>query len=92
MLALQARAFNTYFYLQDGNPTHPARFIANKVTGILFENKVDHATYFGSAPHLIHGIHMLPLSPASALLRARPFVYQEWYKSRCLFRAGCANR
>jgi len=84
MLAVQARAFNTYFYLLDTNTIHPARFTPNKVTGILFENKVDHATYFGTAPELIHGIHMLPLSPASALLRARPFVLQEWYLQRCL--------
>jgi endo-1,3(4)-beta-glucanase len=81
MLAIQARSFNNYFYLQDNNTNHPQRFIGNKVTGILFENKVDYATYFGVAPELIHGIHMLPLSPASVLLRARPFVQQEWYPS-----------
>ena len=44
MLAVQARAFNNYFYLQDNNTNHPARFVPNKVTGILFENKVDHAS------------------------------------------------
>ncbi|KAF2800174.1 glycoside hydrolase family 81 protein [Melanomma pulvis-pyrius CBS 109.77] len=78
MLALQARSFNSYFYLQDNNANQPARFIGNKVSGILFENKVDHATYFGLAPELIHGIHMLPLSPPSQLLRNRTFVREEW--------------
>ncbi|KAF2706273.1 glycoside hydrolase family 81 protein [Pleomassaria siparia CBS 279.74] len=78
MLAIQARSFNNYFYLQENNTNHPARFIPNKVTGILYENKVDHATYFGLAPELIHGIHMLPLSPPSQLLRTRPFVKEEW--------------
>lgn len=78
MLALQSRSFNSYFYLASTNPNHPARFLANKVTGILFENKVDYATYFGTAPELIHGIHMLPLSPASPYLRNRTFVKEEW--------------
>ncbi|KAF2021039.1 glycoside hydrolase family 81 protein [Aaosphaeria arxii CBS 175.79] len=125
MLAIQARTFNTYFYLLPSTSTsttntttntttvpstpsthpspssyfnttsntsnsnantntplsstiHPARFTPNTVTGILFENKVDHATYFGLDPHLIHGIHMLPLSPASVYLRPRPFVRHEW--------------
>lgn len=44
MLAIEARSFNNYFYLQSNNANHPARFIGNKVTGILFENKVDYAS------------------------------------------------
>jgi endo-1,3(4)-beta-glucanase len=36
--------------------------------------------YFGSSPPLIHGIHMLPISPATAYLRPRSFVKEEWEK------------
>ena len=46
MLAIQARSFQNYFLLEASNVNQPAQFIANKVTGILFENKIDHATYF----------------------------------------------
>ncbi|KAH6632996.1 endo-1,3(4)-beta-glucanase 1 precursor [Boeremia exigua] len=77
MLALQARSFNTYFYLTSAS-VQPPRFLPNKISGILFENKIDYATYFGDSPALIHGIHMVPLSPASALLRPRSFVKEEW--------------
>jgi endo-1,3(4)-beta-glucanase len=48
MLAIQARSFSNYFYLQSNNVNHPARFIGNKVTGILFENKVDYASKYSS--------------------------------------------
>ncbi|KAJ4318985.1 endo-1,3-beta glucanase [Neodidymelliopsis sp. IMI 364377] len=58
MLAIQARTFNNYFYLSSTNTVQPPRFALNKMTGILFENKVDYATYFGNLPALIHGIHM----------------------------------
>ena len=44
----------------------------------LFENKVDHTTYFGTNLEYIQGIHMLPLIPASALTRTSTFVQQEW--------------
>jgi endo-1,3(4)-beta-glucanase len=44
----------------------------------LFENKVDHTTYFGNKPAYIHGIHMLPISPISAYMRSPTFVSQEW--------------
>ncbi|KAH9864463.1 hypothetical protein J1614_010397 [Plenodomus biglobosus] len=40
----RARSFNSYFYIQSNNTNHPARFIQNMITGILFENKVDYAS------------------------------------------------
>ncbi|KAH4954799.1 hypothetical protein HBH70_188430 [Parastagonospora nodorum] len=87
-LALQARSFSNYFYLQSANTNHPPRFTPNKITGILFENKVDYTTYFGTAPSLIHAIHILPLSPATSYLRPRAFVKEEWDQ---FFSNGRAN-
>lgn len=44
----------------------------------LFENKIDHTTYFGSNTEYIEGIHMLPIMPFSALTRTQQFVSEEW--------------
>lgn len=45
MLALQARSFRNYFFLETGNVNHPPRYVAeNKLAGILSENKVQHAS------------------------------------------------
>jgi endo-1,3(4)-beta-glucanase len=77
-LAVQARSLRNYFLLASDNKVQPAQFLPNKVTGILFENKVDHTTYFGANPEFIQGIHMLPLNPASAYTRSRTFVREEW--------------
>ena len=46
MLAIQARSYNTYMYLQSPNQIQPARYVQNKVCGILFENKVDYASTY----------------------------------------------
>ncbi|KAL8658318.1 MAG: hypothetical protein Q9226_001098 [Calogaya cf. arnoldii] len=78
MLSVLARTLQNYFLMQDGNSNHPAEFIANKVTGVLFENKVDATTYFGTNREYIHGIHMLPILPYSSLTRPAPFITQEW--------------
>ena len=78
MLAVQKRSFRNYFLLESTNTNQPANFIANKVTGILFENKVDHTTYFGGKPEYIEGIHMIPINPSSAYTRNRNFVNEEW--------------
>ncbi|KAL4941506.1 hypothetical protein BDV06DRAFT_223040 [Aspergillus oleicola] len=78
MLGVLRRSFNNYFLMESDNVNHPPNFIANKVTGILFENKVDHTTYFGANLEYIQGIHMLPLLPASPYIRSQKFVREEW--------------
>ncbi|CAI7663006.1 unnamed protein product [Penicillium viridicatum] len=78
MLGILGRSLNNYFLMEDDNVNQPANFIANKVTGILFENKVDHTTYFGANLEFIQGIHMLPLMPHSPFTRRKEFVHQEW--------------
>ncbi len=77
-LAITARSLQNYFLYTSDNKVQPSNFIGNKVSGILFENKVDHTTYFGANAEYIQGIHMLPILPSSALTRTKAFVQQEW--------------
>ncbi|KAJ5808008.1 hypothetical protein N7474_009277 [Penicillium riverlandense] len=78
MLGIMRRSLQNYFLMEDDNVNQPSNFTGNKVTGILFENKVDHTTYFGANLEYIQGIHMLPLLPSSAYTRQKKFVTQEW--------------
>ncbi|RDW70577.1 uncharacterized protein DSM5745_08088 [Aspergillus mulundensis] len=78
MLGILRRSFHNYFLMESDNVNHPSNFIGNKVTGILFENKVDHTTYFGTNLEYIQGIHMLPLLPMSPFIRSQKFVREEW--------------
>ncbi|KAF7957670.1 hypothetical protein EAE96_003243 [Botrytis aclada] len=77
-LAVTARSLQNYFLYESTNTVQPSNYIGNKVSGILFENKLDHVTYFGAAPDLVQGIHMLPLLPHSTLVRTEEFVTEEW--------------
>lgn len=56
----------------------PSEFIANKVGGIVFENKIDHTTYFSPLIEAIQGIHMIPILAPSAFVRSKQFVREEW--------------
>lgn len=78
MLSVLARSLQTYYYYSNGQTEMPAQFVGNQVGGIMFENKIDHTTFFGGDPELIHGIHMLPLLPCSPLCRPSKYVMQEW--------------
>ena len=78
MLSVLARSLNHYYLYTADNQVQPSNFIGNRVAGILFENKCDHTTYFGTHIEYMQGIHMLPLLPSSKLTRPANFVRQEW--------------
>ncbi|CAG8453378.1 2881_t:CDS:2 [Cetraspora pellucida] len=78
ILAILSRSLRNYFLIENDNKNHPKRFIKNKVTGILFENKIDYITYFCSDIECIHGIQMLPITPITPYTRNKNFVTQEW--------------
>lgn len=78
MLAVMRHSINSYMLFADDNTVVPAKMIANKVSGICFENKIDYATYFGLNPEYIHGIHMIPVTSVSSYIRGPEFVRQEW--------------
>jgi len=78
MLSLLAHSAKNLFLLSDGNDVHPPEYIKNRVTGIFFESKVHYGTFFGSDSQFIHGIQMIPLTPALLLARDKQFCQQEW--------------
>lgn len=78
MLSVLRRTLDNYFLMRSDNINQPPQFIGNKVTGILFENKADHVTYFGANCEYVQGIHMIPLLPFSTYTRSQQFVAEEW--------------
>jgi endo-1,3(4)-beta-glucanase len=70
MLGILRRSLRNYFLMENDNKNQPANFIANKVTGILFENKADHTTYFGNNLEYVQGYELL--SPSLSLTLSRP--------------------
>lgn len=77
-LAILARSLHHYYLYRKDNTVQPKEFIGNKVAGILFENKVDHTTYFSPDIEAIQGIHMIPILPATPYVRQAEFVREEW--------------
>lgn len=78
MLAILARSLRNYMLMDSSNVNQPANFIANKVTGILFQNKADHVTYFGTNPEYVQGIHVIPVQSFTTYTRSTKFVREEW--------------
>ncbi|KAL7770036.1 hypothetical protein ACKLNR_001420 [Fusarium oxysporum f. sp. zingiberi] len=72
------KILKSYFLLASDNDIQPANFIGNRATGILWDRKINHTTYFGDDIAYIQGIHMLPIVPSSAYIRKPSFVREEW--------------
>ncbi|KAL6945244.1 hypothetical protein ACO0QE_002693 [Hanseniaspora vineae] len=77
-LGIMKNSFNNYFLYSTGNTVEPDQFIRNKVAGIFFENKIDHATYFGNNIEYIQMIHAIPINPISTFIRSPQFVKEEF--------------
>jgi endo-1,3(4)-beta-glucanase len=78
MLAIQARSLDNYYLYRDSNEVQPREYIGNRAAGIMFENKIDHVTYFGNNIEYVQGINMIPIMPFSTTTRRRDFVQTEW--------------
>ncbi len=63
LLQTEIRSAQKYWQITSSSDIYDEPFKSNKVVGILWETKVDYATFFGANPEYIHGIQMLPVSP-----------------------------
>lgn len=78
MLSFDVASLNEYFLMKRDNVNYDPSFAKNHVTGIFFANKIEYSTWFGRLYEYIHGVQMLPLSPALLLTRTPEFCEEEW--------------
>lgn len=85
-LMILRRSINSYYLMKDDNPLIPTSFKANKVPGILFENKADYTTFFSDSRDAIHMIQVIPITLATPFFRRKDFIEEEWRST-----GGCGN-
>ncbi|CAG8461161.1 9989_t:CDS:2 [Acaulospora morrowiae] len=78
ILAVESRTVKAYFLLEDENTVQPKAFLPNKVSGILWETKLDHTTFFSQQIEAIQGIQMIPITPIVPYFRTKRFISEEW--------------
>lgn len=78
LLSLLAHTARSMFLLKNDNQFHHPDYVKNHVTGIFFQNKAHYGTFFGADEWFIHGVQMLPLSPALLLARTPEYCRQVW--------------
>eukprot|EP00931_Biecheleriopsis_adriatica_P050392 TRINITY_DN29171_c0_g1_i1.p1 TRINITY_DN29171_c0_g1~~TRINITY_DN29171_c0_g1_i1.p1 ORF type:complete len:1288 (+),score=190.70 TRINITY_DN29171_c0_g1_i1:278-3865(+) len=83
MLALAITTIQEFMLMTDDNHHHPRDYVRNRAPGMFLQNRVQYVTYFGAYFEYIHGIQMLPLSPALMVARTPEFCQLEWREILC---------
>lgn len=85
LMALEAAGAQTYWHTMIGSDIYPSDFAELHCVGILWSGSAQYQTWFGSAPYYIHGIQMLPFTPASEFLLNADWLEEETpvYSASC---------
>jgi len=73
LLASEVQAAQTYWHMQNDD-VYDSVFSANKMVGNIGALDATASTWFGSELEYVHGINILPITPATALLLDQPYV------------------
>jgi len=77
LLATEIRSTHKYWHTLPAT-IYPSVFAANSIVGIVWSDKADYATFFGSDPAYIHCIQMIPFTPVSEDLLPATWVNLEY--------------
>jgi len=77
LLAMEVQAVKHYWQMQDAH-VYDAFFAASKMVGNVGAFDATTTTWFGSNIEYVHGIQMMPITPAMGLLLRPNFVQYEW--------------
>ncbi|KAG2445657.1 hypothetical protein HXX76_000266 [Chlamydomonas incerta] len=82
LMAVEVSGAQHYWQVTDAATAfpvvYPKPFRDSKVVGILWNSKVDYATWFGSVPIYIHAIQYIPFTPASEVLLRRDWMVESY--------------
>ncbi|EFJ51031.1 hypothetical protein VOLCADRAFT_88258 [Volvox carteri f. nagariensis] len=78
LTAIEVSGAQHYWQIPSSSPVYPSPFRDNKVVGILWNGKVDYATWFGNNPAQIHGIQYIPFTPISEVLLRANWVAESY--------------
>ncbi|KAJ1994342.1 hypothetical protein H4R33_000303 [Dimargaris cristalligena] len=78
LVTMELLSSRNYWHMTTVHSVYPVPFANNKVVGILWSTKVDHATWFGGNLEFIHGIQALPFTPITSSLLDREWLQESY--------------
>lgn len=78
LMAEEIRTARRYWQVKQADTLYPQPFRSNGAVGIVWGGKVDYGTWFGAEVEKIHGIQMIPITPASESLIDTAWISETW--------------
>lgn len=76
--AVESASVQKYYHIRKDSDVYPAPFRDGMVTGVLWSDKAEFATFFSGAPAQVIGIQLLPMTFACEELVDAPWVTDAW--------------
>ena len=77
LLSMEIQAVQTYWHMSNDN-IYDNIFAIGRMVGNVGALDVTQNTWFGNQPEFVHGINMMPVTPATALLFDQAYVELQW--------------
>lgn len=78
LMASEILTAQVYWQVKQSDTIYPEPFKKFGVVGIVWSNKVDHATWFGAQQEYINGIQMIPTNPTTEALVDKTWMAEQW--------------
>lgn len=76
--AVESASVQKYYHIRKNSDIYPAPFRDGMVTGVLWSDKAEYATFFSGAAAQVIGIQLLPMTFACEELIDAPWVADAW--------------
>jgi endo-1,3(4)-beta-glucanase len=78
LMTLEAQGAHFYWHSTDSHSVYPSIFADNKCAGMVWSDKVVDATWFAAGKVYVHGINLLPFTPASELYATSAWAKEQF--------------
>ncbi|TMW66996.1 hypothetical protein Poli38472_012112 [Pythium oligandrum] len=82
LLASEIRSAKKYWHMYENSAIYEPVFAKNAMVGVVGEMSVVYSTWFGDRPVYVHGINMIPFTPATPQLITEAYVAREYVQLR----------
>jgi Glycosyl hydrolase family 81 C-terminal domain len=75
---MEIQSVKKYWHMMTNSTIYDSLFASNTMVGNVGALGVTASTWFGDNPEYVHGINIIPVTPATSLLLDQSFVELEW--------------
>ena len=78
LMMTEIRSAKKYFQIPEDSVVYPEPFKSNRMAGVVWDSQVYYTTWMGGDASEVHGVQLMPFTPATTVLIEAAFATQEY--------------